>query len=192
MYHADLVILQTRYHPQAILSMLVYCDLVYLAYYELQEEKDQMASKVVDYIESPNASDEQHGVGHTSDLGDTLRSFKEEIRSCKEDNDRIIQTQENKSEVNAILLQSFTKLQRQEPLRINHAHEDGINGAYGNISPSRRRSDRSEIVRDGRLLDTPERRGNEYKYYSSSGYDRHHDHHCYHPYRRNDKGILTE
>jgi len=36
-----------------------------------------MASKVVDYIESPYTSDGQHGVGHSSDLVDTLRSLKE-------------------------------------------------------------------------------------------------------------------
>jgi len=46
-----------------------------------------MASKVVDYIEYPYASDEQHGVGHTSNLKDRLRSLKEEIRICKAPND---------------------------------------------------------------------------------------------------------
>jgi len=71
---------------------------------------------------------------------------------------------------------------------INHAHEDGTNGAYQSRSPGRHRSDRSDIVRDGRLLDTPERRGDEYRYYSSYGSDRHHDHHHYHPYRRNARG----
>jgi len=49
-----------------------------------------MDSKVVDYIESPYASGEKRGVEHTFDLGDTMRSLKEEIRICKEDNDRII------------------------------------------------------------------------------------------------------
>jgi len=67
--------------------MLVYCDLVYLTYYVLQVEKDQMANKVVDYVESPYASYGQCGVGHTSDLANTLKSLKEEIRSCKLDND---------------------------------------------------------------------------------------------------------
>ena len=66
--------------------MLIYSDLFYLKYYALYE-KDQMASKVVEYIESPYASDEQHGVGHTFDLVDTLRSLNEERRSCKENND---------------------------------------------------------------------------------------------------------
>jgi len=49
-----------------------------------------MASKVVDYIESPYALDEKHCVGHTSNLVDMLRSLKEEIRSCMADNDRMI------------------------------------------------------------------------------------------------------
>jgi len=67
--------------------MLIYCDLVYLTYYALQEERDQMDSKVVDYVESPYALDEQCGVGRIYDLADTLRSLKKEIRSCKANND---------------------------------------------------------------------------------------------------------
>jgi len=35
-------------------------------------------------------------------------------------------------------------------------------------------------------------RGDEYKYYSSYGSDRHHDCHRYHPYRRNDRGYLPD
>jgi len=49
-----------------------------------------MASKVVDYIEYPYASDGHHGVGHSSGLADTLRSLKEEIRSVKVENVRIM------------------------------------------------------------------------------------------------------
>ena len=82
--------------------------MVYLTYYALEEEKDPMASKVVDYVESPYASNEQHGVGHTSDLADTLRNLKEEIRSCKEDNDWIVHEQEKKVELNSIHLQTST------------------------------------------------------------------------------------
>jgi len=47
-----------------------------LTYYALQE-RDQMASKVVDYIESPYESDGKYSVGHSSNLTDTLRSLKE-------------------------------------------------------------------------------------------------------------------
>jgi len=53
-----------------------------------------MASKVVEYIKSTYELDGRGGVGHSSDLEDTLRSLKEEIRSCKVDHDQIIQTQE--------------------------------------------------------------------------------------------------
>jgi len=45
-------------------------------------------------------------------------------------------------------------------------------------------------VRDDRLLGALHRRGDEYMYYSSSSFDRHHDHHLYHPYRRNDRGYF--
>ena len=47
-------------------------------------------------------------------------------------------------------------------------------------------------MRDGRLLDTQDRRADEYKYYSSSGSDMHHDRHCYHPYRSSDRGYFLD
>ena len=52
----------------------------------------KMTRKMVDYSfqDSPYGSDEQRGVGHSFDFEDTLRSLKEEIRSCKEDNDKIV------------------------------------------------------------------------------------------------------
>lgn len=45
---------------------------------------------MVDYEDSPYELDEQCGVGNSSNLADTLRSLNEEIRSCKEDNDKIM------------------------------------------------------------------------------------------------------
>jgi len=64
--------------------------------------------------------------------------LKAKIRSCKEDNDQIIQSQERsvkvqekQEEVNAIILQSFSNFQRQGPLKINHGQEDKTNGTYG-------------------------------------------------------------
>ena len=92
---------------------------------------------MVNYIESPYASDAQRGVGHSFDLEDTLRSHKGEIRSYKEDNDKIMQIQEKQAEVNVLLLQSLSELQRQGPLRISHGHEDITNGAYDSRSHSR-------------------------------------------------------
>ena len=50
-----------------------------------------MSSKLVDYKESPYASTEQCGVGHSYDLEDKFRSLMEEIRSCKADIDKIMQ-----------------------------------------------------------------------------------------------------
>ena len=155
-------------------------------------KKDQMDSKMVDYKDSPYESEEQHGVGNSSNLAVTLRSLKEEIRSCKEDNYRIIQAQEKQANVNVILLQSLSDLQRQGSLQISHGHEDSTNGAYSSRSPSRHGSDRSNIVRDGRFLDAPYRRGDEYMYYFSYVSHRHHDRHRYHPYRSNDRGYLPD
>ena len=63
-----------------------------------------MDNQMVDYKDSPYESDEHHGVGNSSDLEDTLRSLKEEIRSCKVDNDKIIRAQEKQVDINVILL----------------------------------------------------------------------------------------
>ncbi len=40
--------------------------------------------------DSPYASNEKHGIGHSFDLVDTLRSLKVEVRICKVDNGRIM------------------------------------------------------------------------------------------------------
>jgi len=39
-------------------------------------------------------------------------------------------------------------------------------------------------------LDTPYRRGDGNRFYSSSGSDKYHGHHHYHPYRRSDRGYF--
>jgi len=46
-------------------------------------------------------------------------------------------------------------------------------------------------VRDGRLLDTLDRRDDGHMYYSSYGSDRHYDRHHFHPYRRSDRGYFS-
>lgn len=68
-----------------------------------------MTKKMVDYgsRDSPYGSDEQRGVGNSSDLADTLKSLKAKIRSCKENNNRIIQPQDKQAEVNVVILQSL-------------------------------------------------------------------------------------
>lgn len=55
--------------------------------------RPMMTRKMVDYnsCDSSYSLDEQHGNEHSPDIADTLRALKEKIKSCKEDNDRIIQ-----------------------------------------------------------------------------------------------------
>ena len=125
--------------------------------------------------------------------------MKENIRSCKADDDRIIQSperltraREKQVEVNAIILQSFSDLQRHGPLIIIHDHEDRTNGSYGRKPHAGNKLDSDDMVRDGRLFDTPDRRRVRHRYPSSSGSDRHDDWHRYHPYRRSDKGYLLD
>lgn len=65
-----------------------------------------------------------------------------------------------------------------------------MNGAYGSRSHGENMSDRDDIIRDEKFLDTLDRRGNRHRYYSSSGSDRHYDCHRYHPYKRSDRGYL--
>ena len=60
-------------------------------------KKYRIDRNMVDDKDSPYESEEQYGVGNSSDLENTLRSLKEEIRSCKEDNDRIMQAQEKQT-----------------------------------------------------------------------------------------------
>jgi len=58
----------------------------------LAGKRSNMTSKTVDYSsqDSPYGSDEKCGVGHSFELVNTLRSLKEELRSCKADNDIIM------------------------------------------------------------------------------------------------------
>jgi len=51
--------------------------------------------------------------------------------------------------------------------------------------------DRYDMIRDGKLLDTLDRRGDGHRFYSSFGFDRHYDRHCYHPYRSSDRVYFT-
>jgi len=149
-----------------------------------------MASKMADYKDSPYELEEQYSVGNSSDLADTLRSLKEEIRSCKVDNDIIMQTWEKQAELNVVILQSLSYLQQQGPHWINYEQEDKTNGAYGSRPHVDHGSNRYDTVRDGILLDTSGMRGARHMYYTSFDLDRHYDHHRYHSYMRSDRRYL--
>lgn len=58
-----------------------------------------------------------------------------------------------------MILQSLLDLQRQGPHQINYEQEDRTNREYGSQSHGGHRPDRDDTIRDGRLLDTPNRRG---------------------------------
>jgi hypothetical protein len=58
-------------------------------------------------------SDERRAVETPPDLAETVRSLMEELQSCKDDNERLIKEQEKKTEINAVLLQSLSDIQRQ-------------------------------------------------------------------------------
>lgn len=158
-----------------------------------------MNRKMVDYSsrDSRYRSDEHPKDGYSLDIKDTLRILNEEIRSCKEDNDRIIQSkekiskaQERQAKVNVIILESLSDLQREGQQQISYGNEEKTNEAYGTMSHGGNESDRDDMVIDDRSLDTLDRRGNGYELYSSFGLDRYHGHHRYHPYKRSDKGYL--
>ena len=69
-------------------------------------------------------------------------------------------------------------------MRISQEQEEKTNWAYGSRSQSRYLIDRWDIVRGGKLLDTPDRRTSMYGYHSSSSSRKHHhSHHRHHPYR---------
>lgn len=70
---------------------------------------------------------EQQGENYSLDLADTLRSLRPEIRSCKADNNMLIEArevlaraQEKKVQVSAMILQSLSKLQKQGYMGISH------------------------------------------------------------------------
>ena len=46
------------------------------------------------------------------DLAETVRSLMAELQSCKDDNERLIKEKEKQIEINAVLLQSLSDMQR--------------------------------------------------------------------------------
>lgn len=48
-------------------------------------------------------------------------------------------------------------------------------------------SNRDDTVNGGIWMDTADKRGSSYRFYTSFGLDRHCGHHYYHPYRRSEK-----
>jgi hypothetical protein len=57
--------------------------------------------------------DERRVVETHPDLVETLRSLMAKLHSCKADNERLIKDKEKKMEINVVLLQSLSDIQRQ-------------------------------------------------------------------------------
>jgi len=58
-------------------------------------------------------SDERRAVETPQDLAETVRSRRAELQSFKVDNERLIKEQEKQIEINTILLQILSDIQRQ-------------------------------------------------------------------------------
>jgi hypothetical protein len=73
-------------------------------------------------------SDERREIGTPPGLAEIMRILMVELQSCKADNERMMKEQEKQTEINAVLLQSLSDLQRQmqhEPEMQNHGRVSG-------------------------------------------------------------------
>ena len=73
-------------------------------------------------------SNERRAAGTPPDLVETVRILMVELQSCKADNERMMKEQEKKIEINAVLLQILSDLQRQmqhEPKTQKNGHING-------------------------------------------------------------------
>jgi hypothetical protein len=69
-------------------------------------------------------SDERRVLETPLDLDETVRSLMAELQSCTVDNKRFIKQQEKQTEINAVLLQSLSDIQRQLQHRPDTSHKD--------------------------------------------------------------------
>jgi hypothetical protein len=70
-------------------------------------------------------SNERRVVGTPPGLAETVRSLMVELQSCKANNERMMKEQEKQTEINVVLLQILSDLQRQmqhEPETQKHGH----------------------------------------------------------------------
>jgi hypothetical protein len=71
---------------------------------------------------------ESRAIGTPPYLADTVRSLMVELKSCKDDNEQMMKEQEKQTEINAVLLQNLSDLQRQiqhEPEMQKHGRISG-------------------------------------------------------------------
>ena len=87
---------------------------------------------MVDYssYDSPYKTIRKQGGEYLPGIADTMMSWKAEIRSCKLDNDRLVEAQERlardqekQEKVNAMIPWNLSNLDRYGQLRISQEHE---------------------------------------------------------------------
>ena len=64
------------------------------------------------------------GGDHSLDLMDTLRNLRAGVRRFKEDNERLVRTKERQFEIDVVIMQSLSNLQRQTKLEMRASHRD--------------------------------------------------------------------
>jgi hypothetical protein len=86
-------------------------------------------------------SDERREIGTPLDLAKTVRSLMVKLQSCKADTKRMMKEQEKQREINAVLLQSLSNLQR----KMHHEPEK-----HGHISGHTKRSTSKKVHPGGK------------------------------------------
>jgi hypothetical protein len=86
-------------------------------------------------------SEERRAVETPPDLDKTVRSIKAELQSCKADNERLIKEQEKQIEINTVLLQSLSDIQRQLQHKPTTSHADRRHKKRSQSPPKTRKHD---------------------------------------------------
>jgi hypothetical protein len=76
-------------------------------------------------------SDERRNVDTPSNMAETMRILKEKLQIYRTDNERLIQAQEQQNELNVVLLQSLSEIQK-------HLHQGPTMRNVGRISSKKR------------------------------------------------------
>jgi hypothetical protein len=80
-------------------------------------------------------SDERRAVETPPDLAETVRRLRDELLSCKADNERLIKEKEKQTEINTVLLQILSDIQGQLQHEPATSHMDRQHNKRNQIQP---------------------------------------------------------
>jgi hypothetical protein len=100
--------------------------------------------------------DERKVVETPLDLDETIRSPMEELKSCKDGNERMIKEQEKKTEISAVLIQILSDIQRQLQHGPTYNHMDRHHTKKTQIPPE----SKSMVLKVATQGGSPQRRPN--------------------------------